>query len=171
MADLFRPFTTGPTLVTWQDLILGYSEDRVMLRIQPFWDMVHSDSYGGTAGPPADRQLLGAIVQVMAVLTTYDKESVDYLSTFSSGYALIGMGNLPPVGTFARETNGLMGVLYLQGRNEKRTFYNATLTESQELNSSARHRRYQVGWTCEVDDACAMQLMTIDAGQDPCNVT
>jgi hypothetical protein len=172
-SDLFVPLTTGPAIIYWAGNSIGYAEDRVMMRVQPFWDLVHSDGYGGLAGPPADRQLLGAVVQIMATITTFtsDLDLIDDLHTFSSGKTTNGTVVLPAVGSFARQ-DGLADTLIIEGRGESRTFSPATLTEAQELNSSARHRRFQMGWTAEVDDACARNLMVIVVpGTDPCGVS
>lgn len=169
-SDLFIPITTGPTVVNWGGDDLGYAEDRVMMRVQPFWDLVHADSYGGLAGPPADRQFLGAVVQIMLTLTTFNSDStiIDGLHDFYAGATSTDSIILPDVGSFARQDE-LANTLVLLGRNETRTFEPATLTEAQELNSSARHRRFQLGWTAEVDDACTLRLMVIGAGEDRCD--
>lgn len=167
MADAFTAFAAGPSLINWDGDDIGYAEDRVMIRVQPFWDLVHADSYGGLAGPPADRQLMGAVVQISALITTGDFSVLDELNSFSANSGAQTVGYLPAVGSFSR-IDSLSGELIIQGRNETRTFSVATLTEAQELNSSARHRRFQVGWTAEVDDACAMQLFAVSTGTDPC---
>jgi hypothetical protein len=108
----------------------------------------------------------------MATLTAFDEDVADWLHSFAGMTSGLNDGvTLPQVGSFARQ-DGLAQELVVFGRNETRTFSVATLTEAQELNSSARHRRFQVGWIAEVDDACNMTWGTITRpGTDPCSIS
>jgi hypothetical protein len=158
-------FTTGPALIEFDSNILGYAEDRVQQIIVPSWEDIHSDDFGGLAGPPSDAQLLGARVIVQMVMTKYDRTLLDALSSFDQAGAA---GILPAVGEFVR-LDSLYAALVISGRNETRTYDVAFLRQNQELNSSARHRRYGLGFECWIDAACTRELMVIAAGRNPCS--
>ncbi len=154
----FQPlhFSSGPVVVEFGASSntlakLGFSEDGIRMTIQPFYDNVHSDDFGGRPGPPSDAQLLGAIATVDVEFSKYVKADMDKLSAFrvSSSPALVP-GQLPPIGTFVRQ-DGLAGVLKLTGVKDSFTYATSFLRRNQEINTGTKYRRYVVGWECWMD--------------------
>lgn len=148
----------GPVLVQWDNANLGYAEDKVTIQIQPFFDDIHTDAWGGLAGPFAERQLLGAIANIQVVFTKYDDTLVNALSSYDAAGAV---GMLPEIGSFVYQDN-LYGPLELNGTKEQITFAYAHLGHAQEFNSSTRHRKYVAGWIARLNDVCTnRQLFTL----------
>ncbi len=143
----FAHFMNGPVVVTWNSVQLGFSEDGVQINIQPFFDQIPSDDFGGRAGPPSDSQILAAIATVDVALSKYDKAEVDKLTSYKAGGAV---GVLPPIGSFIRQ-DGLSAALLLDGVLEDLTFATAYLRRNQEFNSGTKWRRYVIGWECWVN--------------------
>lgn len=160
----FVHYMSGPTVIEFNSVELGYAEDRVQIQVQPYYDDIHTDNMGGLAGPPSDSQLLGAIANITAVLTKYVKAEMDKLTSFDSGGSA---GVLPDIGSFVKQ-DALYAALVLTGTNETITFDYAHLRQAQEFNASVRHKRYAVGWQAWMDDACTRTLMEITAGVSSC---
>ena len=152
-------FMAGPVVVTWNGIQLGYSEDGVPVRIQPFHDSVKSDDFGGRAGPDADAQILAGIATVNVPLTKYMKAEMDKLSSFRSGGTA---GIFPPIGSFVRQ-DGMSAILILDGVNEDMTFATAFLKGAFEINSGTRFRRYMIGFECWVNQTDYTSLQAIAA--------
>jgi hypothetical protein len=140
-------FASGPIVVTWNSIQLGYSEDGVRGTITPYTHPVHSDDFGGRAGPPADEQLMAGIANVQIAFTKYVKAEMDKLTSFQkNGVA----GVFPPIGTFLRQ-DGKGAPLLLDGLNDDWTFTYAVLKGGQEINSGTKFRTYVVGWECWIN--------------------
>lgn len=154
-----QPIRTGPCLVTWNSISLGYSEDGAIVRLQPFWSDVHSDRYGGRQGPPADSQLLGAIATVDVDLTEFEQTEVDKLSSFEKAGTV---GTLPVTGTFIRDGSEFAPLL-LAGSLRNITFSVAFLRQNHELNASTRHQIYRCGWECWINNTTSRQLFGVAA--------
>jgi hypothetical protein len=159
----FVHYTSGPTYVAFDNLALGFCEDRVQITIQPFYDDIHADSWGGLAGSFADRQLLGAVAQINCLFTKYNKEYLDELTSFTSGgtAGTIGAGGV--LGEFVYQDK-LYSNLDLKGTNETIHFTHAHIAMGIEFNSSMRHRRYQAGFMARMDDACTGILFSLLTG-------
>lgn len=149
-------FASGPCVITWNSIQLGYSEDGVKISIQPFHDAVHSDDFGGRAGTPADEQLLGGIATIDLEATKYVKAEFDKLTSFQPGGVA---GRFPPVGTFMRQ-DAKFAPLILTGVNDTFTFAIAYLRRAFEANSGTRYRRYMVGWRAAIDQTDYTTLST-----------
>lgn len=138
-------FTTGACVINWGlagGTDLGFSEDGARITLTPFYDQVHSDDFGGRAGPPSDAQLLGAIATIDVDFTKYVKAELDKLSSFQVNGAA---GLLPHVGKFVRQ-DALAAVLKITGMNEILSFAEAYLKRNFEMNSGTKYRTYRVGW-------------------------
>jgi len=70
MAGSYCPYVSGPVLVkvSLRDgngfVNLGYTTEGVQVEETYFTNPVHSDQYGGTAGPAVDRQFLGKSAKI-----------------------------------------------------------------------------------------------------------
>lgn len=161
-------FSSGPVLVNYDSVDLGYTEDRVDITIQPFFEDLHTDSWGGLAGPFADRQLLGAVAAINCMLTKFDDAAVQKLSSFveqGSGVAgtigpSFGGGNaLDKLGTFVYQ-DSMYATLDLKSTltGSSLKFEYAHLSGAFSFNSSMRHRRYQLQFLTRMDDPCTRIL-------------
>lgn len=151
-------FTTGPVAPTLTvsavDYQLGFCEDGVTISLEPFFDEIKSDDFGGRSGPPSDAQFLGAIGTVQMLFTKYTKLYLDNLSCFT-GAALTAnnKGLLPAIGSFVRQ-DSLGAQLKLNGPGENLSFAFAFLKDRYEMNSGTRWRRYMLGmevWMAQSD--------------------
>lgn len=161
----FTFYTSGAAYVSFAGADLGFCEDRVQIVVQPSFDEVHTDSWGGLAGPFADRQLLGAVAQIQCLFTKYDKAELDKLTSFVTG-GTAGVIGSSKLGEFIYQDT-LYDTLDINGTNETLTFDYAHIAAGVEFNSSMRHRRYQATFMARMDDACARNLFTI-AGSASC---
>jgi hypothetical protein len=70
MTGQFCPYVSGPVLVkvnlrdTNGFVSLGYTTEGVSIEETVFTNPIHSDQYGGTAGPAVDRQFMGKSVKL-----------------------------------------------------------------------------------------------------------
>lgn len=139
-------FTSGPVVIkfglTGNLIDLGFSEDGCRVTVTPFFDNVHSDDFGGRAGPPSDAQLLGAIATIDVEFTKYVKAELDKLSSFQVGGVA---GLMPAIGKFVRQ-DALAAVLNLTGVNDTYSFPEAYLKRNYEINTGTKYRKYIVGW-------------------------
>jgi len=77
MAGIFCPYVTGPVLVkvNLRDgagfVNLGYTAEGVQVEEQFYTNPIHSDQYGGTAGPEVDRQFMGKSAKINLSLVEY----------------------------------------------------------------------------------------------------
>lgn len=77
MTGLFCPYVSGPVLVkinlrdTNGFVNLGYTTEGVQIEEEFFTNPIHSDQYGGTAGPPVDRQFMGKKAKISLSLVEY----------------------------------------------------------------------------------------------------
>jgi hypothetical protein len=78
MTGQFCPYVSGPVLVkvNLRDgagfVNLGYTAEGVQPEEQFFTNPIHSDQYGGTAGPPVDRQFMGKSAKISLSLVEYN---------------------------------------------------------------------------------------------------
>jgi len=172
-------YTFGPCMVNYDGVNLGFCEDRVEVTIQSFFDDIHVDSWGGLAGPFADRQLLGGVAQINCLFTKFDEAEMQKLTSFvepSEGDA----GEIGPTsnpGGFTSPTNhalgafifqdGLYATLILQGTlatNGALQFTHASVANAISFNCSMRHRRWQVQFLCRMADPCDGVIYTQVSG-------
>ena len=77
MTGQFCPYVSGPVLVkiNLRDsngfVNLGYTTEGVQLEETFFTNPIHSDQYGGTAGPPVDKQFMGKTARISLSLAEY----------------------------------------------------------------------------------------------------
>jgi hypothetical protein len=77
MAGAYCPYVTGPVLVkvNLRDgggfVNLGYTTEGVQLEETFYTNPIHSDQYGGTAGPEVDRQFMGKSAKINLSLVEY----------------------------------------------------------------------------------------------------
>lgn len=153
-------YSTGPVLVNYDSVDLGYTEDRVEITIQPFFDDLHTDSWGGLAGPFADRQLLGAVASINCMLTKFDDAAVQKLSSFvEQGAGVAGKIGAAKLGEFIYQDT-MYATLDLKSTltGSSLKFEFAHLSGSFAFNSSMRHRRYQLQFLTRMNDPCARVL-------------
>lgn len=147
-------FASGPCVVTWNAIQLGYSEDGCNVVVIPFWDEVKSDDFGGQRGPPADEQLLAGNCTIDIPMTKYVKAELDKLTAFKKGGTA---GVFPPIGSFVRQ-DALFATLLLAGVNDSHTFLTAQLHRAFEFNSGTKYRRYMLGFKCSINQTDYTQL-------------
>jgi hypothetical protein len=77
MTGQFCPYVSGPVLVkiNLRDsngfVNLGYTTEGVQMEETFFTNPIHSDQYGGTAGPPVDKQFMGKTARISLSLAEY----------------------------------------------------------------------------------------------------
>jgi hypothetical protein len=82
MAGAYCPYVSGPVLVkiNLRDgngfVNVGYTVDAVQPQEIFFTNDIHSDQYGGTSGPPIDRQFMGKQAKISLALVSYNLEVV-----------------------------------------------------------------------------------------------
>jgi hypothetical protein len=160
-------FSTGPCSVFYDAVELGFCENGAEITVQPFFEDLHADSWGGLAGPFADRQLLGAIAQVNCLLTKFDNAACEKLTSFTEqgdGDAGIigpsyGSGVLDKLGTFVYQ-DAQFGILELKTTlaSSSKKFDYAHVAGSIGFNMGMRHRRWQVQFLCRMDSPCTRVL-------------
>ncbi len=78
MPGEFCAYVSGPVAVNvnLRDgngfVALGWTVDGVDVQHNPFTGPIHSDEYGGTAGPPVDRQFFGASIKLGLNMVRFD---------------------------------------------------------------------------------------------------
>lgn len=147
-------FTTGPVVPSWNAQQLGYCEDGVQVSVFPRYSDIFSDDMGGREGVPTDSQFLGATASIRLMLTKYQKEICDRLSSFTQASLPAGTkGLLPVIGSFVRQ-DALYAALLLSGVNESMNFPIAFMRGGYEINSGTKYRRYIVefeAWLNQTD--------------------
>lgn len=150
----------GPVTIVFNSKTLGFSRNGVTVRIDPFWENVPSDDFGGTGAPPSDAQLLGAIGRIVVDLTKYCKANVEELSKFLvPANAAIPTGKLPLIGSFVRQ-DGNAGVLELIGRTKTRRFPTSFPRDAQEFNEGTKYTSYMCSFEAWIDDTNNRELFT-----------
>src|SRR5574343_1801081 len=135
-------FTTGPCSVFYDAVELGFCENGAEITVQPFFEDLHADSWGGLAGPFADRQLLGAIAQINCLLVNFDDSAVQKLSAFiEQGAAAAGEIGDTKLGEFIYQ-DAKYATLELKTplASSSLKFEYAHVANAFEFNSSTRHR-------------------------------
>jgi hypothetical protein len=152
-------YSSGPVLVNYDSVDLGYTEDRVEITVQPFFDDIHTDSWGGLAGPFADRQLLGAVAAINCMLTKFDDAAVQKLSSFIDQAGTAGVVGSAKLGEFIYQ-DSMYAALDLKSTltGSSLKFEFAHLSGAFSFNSSTRHRRYQLQFLTRMDDPCSRIL-------------
>lgn len=158
----------GPALIEWNGYQIGYGRDGVDVSIDPKWNDIPSDLYGGAGGVPSDAQLLGSIVRVSTELTAFEKNQVLRFGSFDRLHAQLanGLGSVynPIIGTFVRQgTNALGGLLQLDTTAALIKFPVAFFRQPQDFNVGTRATFYMVGWECWIDGASTRKLLEFAA--------
>jgi hypothetical protein len=157
-APAFVHFTTLASEILWGGFELGFSEDGCQLTYQPRYDEIFSDDMGGRAGVPSDAQFVGAIGNIDLVLTKYDVDRCDQLSSFDARKLTTpAVGVMPPMGSFVRQ-DGLYAALMLRAPNETLSFATAFLRRNYEINSGTKYRRYICGFELWLNQTDLTQL-------------
>lgn len=153
-------FTTGPCSVFYDAVELGFCENGAEITVQPFFEDLHADSWGGLAGPFADRQLLGAIAQVNCLLTKFDNAACEKLTSFvEQGAGVAGTIGATKLGEFVYQ-DSQFAVLDLRTTvaSAAKKFDYAHVAGSIGFNMGMRHRRWQVQFLCRMDSPCTRVL-------------
>ena len=164
LPQAFPHFATGPTLVEFNSLELGYAEDRVQIEEKPFWHEVKADSYGGAEGPPCDVQYLGALVLVRCLLNRFDEAYLRALGSIDVG----APGEMPPTGWYMRQDGG-MKQLRLINQTYVLTYSKAVLRQGRQFNVGTRHQAFALMFECHVNNPCDSVLFDYEDGDDPCS--
>ena len=106
MAGAFCPYVTGPVLVkvNLRDgggfVNLGYTAEGVQIEEQFYTNPIHSDQYGGTAGPEVDRQFMGKSAKINLSLVEYNLAVVKKLreGQASTNWATANPGTIVDIG-------------------------------------------------------------------------
>lgn len=115
MAGQYCPYVSGPVLVkvNLRDgsgfVNLGYTTEGVQLEETFYTNPIHSDQYGGTAGPEVDRQFMGKSAKISLSLVEYSLATVKKLregqasTNWSTGNpgTLVNLGKLVTCGNTA----------------------------------------------------------------------
>ena len=108
MTGSFCPYVSGPVLVkvnlrdTNGFVSLGYTSEGVQVEEEFFTNPIHSDQFGGTAGPPVDKQFMGKKAKLSLSLVEYSLAVVKKMregqasTNWSTGAAgtLVNIGGL-----------------------------------------------------------------------------
>jgi len=85
------PYVTGPAIikVNLRDgnglVTLGYSADGVQISERILYNDIHSDRYGGQAGPPIDRQFMGRMARIPVQLVEFNSDIFNLIRNFQFG--------------------------------------------------------------------------------------
>lgn len=104
---IFCPYVPGPVEVKVNlrngDGLqtLGYTIEGVQVEESPFLTPVHSDRYGGTAGPPIDRIWLGKSARLSLQMVEYKLSLMKELRDLqdATGYTSHAAGEIVDIGT------------------------------------------------------------------------
>lgn len=88
---------------------LGYARNETEIMLQPYWNPIPSDEFGGDPGPPAEFQLLGVTATIRMRLSKFDKDVADIVEKFASQASVIGTPISP--GTLGFASNHSLRVL------------------------------------------------------------
>lgn len=140
---------------------LGFTRDGVDLDLEQFFHVVKSDDYGGEEGPPADEQLLGAVMKAVTELTKYERAQVEKLSSWQYAGTAGAFGGTagilnPTVGAFIRQ-DGISGILKLVGPITTLVF-NTAFMRKMSKNVGTKNTTYMINWECWVDAAATQKL-------------
>ena len=148
---------SGPATITYNGIVLGFSQDGADITYRALWGDIHSDDFGGAGGAPSDTQLLGIIGSVTASLTKYDAAEVEKLASFTAG----GNGNdLPTIGTFMRQENKT-ATLFIDGTKKKHTFGTSFPREPQSLNAGTKFSTYIVQFEFWINSPTSLNFQAI----------
>jgi hypothetical protein len=179
MVTAYPHVAKGPTLVTWNSLPLGYSDDRIMIEERPFWEDIRSDAFGGAAGAPSDVHYLGSIAIVSCNLNRFIEANILDLASLDSsqnvGGGAIADGEMPPAGVFMRQ-DSMYATLLLTSATPNTTFTATTtlsypiafLRQGRRFNLGTRHQIFSLVFECHIDDPCTRALFTTGTGTGPC---
>jgi len=160
--------STGPTLVTYDSLNLGYSEDRVQIDERPQWEDIRNDAFGGMAGVPSDVQFLGAVHFVHCNLNRFVADNVESLAMIEvDGPANPGDYDTM-MGRFMRQDQ-MYAELVLSNKTATTTYKVAFLRQGRRFNMGTRHQQVALVFECHIDDPCDMVVFTTAAATDPCS--
>jgi hypothetical protein len=92
MTGQYCPYVSGPVLVIvnlrdgngWVNL--GYTSEGVQIEEEFFTNPIHSDQYGGTAGPPVDRQFMGKKAKISLSMVEYSITVVKKMREGQAGF-------------------------------------------------------------------------------------
>lgn len=121
MVGAYCPYVSGPVevFVNLRDgggfVGLGYTIDGVQLEETFFTNPVHSDQYGGTAGPPVDRQFMGKSARLSLSMATYSLTVAKKLreGQASTNWATGVPGTLVNIGGLVTCSNAAFQVLLI----------------------------------------------------------
>ena len=157
-------FKLGCAHLYFDSVEIGISSDGVDVGIDPRWNDIATDCYGGRSGPPGESQLLGAIVRVAAEITAYEKNKLHRFPAYNPDHADLvnGIGEvaMPEIGTFVRQGNNPLGrTLDIRGTVGRLVLPFAFLRQPQDFNLGTKSSLWNVGWECWLDGVQSRKLM------------
>jgi hypothetical protein len=107
MTVSFCPYVPGPVLVKVNlrngDGLqtLGYTTEGVQVEEISFTNKIHSDRYGGTAGPPIDTQYFGKAARIQLQMVEYDLSVLKEIRDLqdATGFTAHAAGEIVDIGT------------------------------------------------------------------------
>ena len=161
--------STGPTLITFDDMPLGYSEDRVQIEERPQWEDIRNDAFGGMAGVQSDVQFLGAIHYVHCNLNRFVAANINTLAMIDVDNPTGDTGDYDGLmGKFMRQDE-MYAALVLSNKSATTTYSVAFLRQGRRFNMGTRHQQVALVFECHIDDPCDMVVFTAAAATDPCS--
>jgi len=120
--------------------VLGYTRDGARIRTEALWEEVHTDEWGGDAGPPAELIYHGERAVVQLELTKWDAAVADQIAKRVSSIPDHNPGVVPGPG-IAVFVNGLAYRLVLDFQKQGTVdweFPRAVPREPMEINKGSR---------------------------------
>lgn len=127
----------GPPISSGALMELGYSMDGVQITERAFTLPVHTDEFGGDAGPPADVQFMGMQHIIRMVLTKWNETTVALMRRLIATSGSVA-GTSPTPGTLWFQDSGYWRLL-INTTNRPRNYLKCTFEEPMEINKGTKH--------------------------------
>ena len=128
-------------------LQLGHFVDNVEIHERDYVHDVHGDRNGGHEGPPIESQILGRIVSVSGVMSSWNASNMaTYLNngSFATPWTILQS----EVGQFLLTTKSMRLLLHTTDANDTRNFWCAIAREPIRMGGGTMHTEYFVSWEC-----------------------
>lgn len=138
---------------------LGIATDGFQVAVDPRWEDIMTDCYGGPRGIWEERQFLGATGRVSCELVKFEKANVFPLLTFQSLASGGSIGVIPDIGDFVI-ADGLAQDLVLAGRLRTWTFSLAHVAQAVQIGVNGRAQKVRLSWDCRISSSTLKVLFT-----------